>query len=502
MVSKAEESNITKSVEDEFNRAVKALTDNQEQILRSARKTNHFEDYKKKITKDTKDIKDLLKDTMDKAFSHIDQISKYSNIRLSNNVEFEDFCNHGYIGTIIQTFRDIVAAVKSIKVDESTIDEAYKAYTTYPEFLKLTNRLSQPTPQRGTRPITDVDSIGYFVANVQLVSSAYTPDDTSYRLKYRYKKNTGGYSRFETTSDIPKESSMIRLNNLVPGSTYEVFAQEGKGGAYGDMSEEPDIFTTSPLDPPTNFRVKNAGFVDMVLEWDPVEVPETAEFKVVYKVTFKNKSSNEAPRNVCTEDADVNFIKIDKLIPGFEYEMCIATGSNDQGLPFGQPSETIYEKTKPIDPPARINAEPYCDGILLTWEDKRSEISSDEVDVFYNVQIRPKEGGNPQDVEEDPTFMDLCRVFCPRYLCKGLENGVEYEFRVRSGVESVGIGIDPIPGKYISDKRKTATIATGHAESHTWCCCVCGGEFAGEKKKALPKKAKIGFVWYCTYVNK
>ena len=485
---------VTKALDDAVKRAEAALDNMLKKFQQLSRKNDA---YKKKAIDDTKMMKKYIADANTRALSHSDKVEK-KRIRMSKGVGFEDFCMNGYIGSIIQTINDITKAVNGLRPNANTIKDAHKAYSTSPVFLDLTSQLTQ-VPQRGEEPTVTTSTIGYFDAQVEIKYSADAAEDTTYRLKYRYKKNNGGYSNFETTGEISKDSGQGELKMLVPGSTYEVFAQVGKGGTYGDMSLTPAVFATNPLDPPSNFRIKNQGFVDLTLEWDSIDVPEGVGFGVVYRVSIKNKEANEAPREVDTQSANDTSIKIDKLIPGFEYEMCIATGAEGQNLPFGQPSEYISGRTKPIDPPVQIEAEPYCDGILLKWEDKRKEISSDEVNVFYNLQVRIKDDGNPEDEEDDPSFMEICKVFCPQYVCKGLEKGVDYEFRVRSGVESTDV--EPIPGKYVSDKRKSATTTVGQAGSHTWCCCVCGEELHAEKKKALPKKAKVGFVWYCTHVN-
>lgn len=486
---------VAKAIDEAAKRANTALDAMQKKFNQLSRKNDA---YKKKSTEDTKLMKKYITEARERALGHSDKV-EHKTIRMPQDVGFEDFCMNGYIGSIIQTINAFTTAVSGLRPTADTIKDVHKAYTTSPEFLELTSQLTQE-PQRGEKPSIMDGTIGYFNAQVEINYSGEVAEDTTYRLKYRYKKNNGGYSNFKTTGDISKDSGQGDLSLLVPGSAYEVFAQVSKGGIYGDMSLKPATFVTKPLDPPKNFRIKTQGFVDLTLEWDPIEVPAGTGFGVIYKVSIKNKESNEAPREVKTQSANDTEIRIDKLIPGFEYEMCIATGADGKELPFGQPSNNISGRTKPIDPPKSIEAEPYCDGILLTWEDKRKEISSDEVNVFYNLQARVKDDGNPDDEEDDPTFMEICKVFCPRYVCKGLEKGVEYEFRVRSGVESTGV--DPIPGKYVSDKRKQATSTVGQAGSHTWCCCVCGEELHAEKKKALPKRDKVGFVWYCTHVKK
>lgn len=483
---------ITKSIKEEAKKAHAALASKQKNLQQLTRGNEAF---KKRVIADTKLMDKLIEDATDRALKHSDKI-KNKKISLPKGVGFEDFCRNGYIGSIVQTIGEISVAVNAIRANANTIKDVYQVYTTDPKFLDFTNRLSQ-VPSRGDEPTIEDGTIKYFSATAEIKYDADAPDDTTYRFKYRYKKNAGGYSNFETSQEITKESGIGSLINLVPGSDYEVYTQVGKGGIYGDMSQTPAVFRTKPLDPPKNFRVKNAGFVDMTMQWDAIEVPTGIEFKVVYKVTVRK--AGEADRDFFTDNAEANSIKIDKLIPGFEYELCIATGANDKTQPFGQPSDFIVERTKPIDPPTEMKAEPYCDGVLLTWEDKRKEISSDEVSVYYNVQVRLYDESNPQDDEEDPSFMEICKVFCPHYVCSGLEKGVKYEFRVRSGVESDGV--DPIPGKYVSDRSGTATVAVGESDVHTWCCCVCGERLCGEKKKALPKKAKVGFIWYCGRVN-
>ena len=490
-----DESGEIRVVQESLNNEVENANAALDEVLEKLQQIFRRDDAHKKTVKEgTKKMKDLIKEVKNRAFDHIKDIESHS-VQLPKDVGLKDFCMNGYIGSIIQIIKAVTAAANDLRdKDVSSMVDLQNVYTTYPAFLDLNNQLRQ-TPPPGEEPIVNKGTIKYFTVGVEISFSENEFEDTTYRFKYRYKKNTGGYSDFETSEDISNNRGEVTLSNLVPGSEYEVFAQVGKSGVYGDISQTPATFCTKPLDPPKNLRLKKQGFVDLELKWDQIEM-ENVGFDVIYKIEIKRKDSNEKPRSEFTKSANDTSIKIDKLIPGVEYEIWISTGPTKKDSPFGQPSKPISEKTKPIDPPMEIHAEPYCDGILLTWEDKRKEISSDEVRVFYNLQVRVKDEANPEDEEEDPSFMDLCKIFCPQYICKGLEKDIEYEFRVRSGVEITGENF--VEGKYVSDKKKKATSTVGQAASHTWCCCVCGEELHSDKKK----EAKIGFVWYCANCKK
>lgn len=486
--------NLSKIIAERVENAKKALEKKLGDIQKVARGNDN---YKAKCKEDTDMMIELLEKAKDKMFKHVDMV-KAKKVAPSENVSVDQHCVEGYVGSVLSTISAIIEEVSLLKVNAGNIGNVYNAYTSQKPFPELTARLVRE-PIRGEMPMVNRGSVGYFDATVEVSYSGPMLDGITYRLKYRYKQK-GTYSSFEMTESIPKESGVARLERLVPGSEYEVFGQVGMGGLYGDMSMQPCCFKTKPLEPPKNFQVEKVGFVDMALKWDPIEVPPGIGFGILYKVTIKQTGSNERAREELTKSANDSTLKIEKLIPGVNYDLCIATGTENKDLPFGQPSESITKKTKPIDPPAEMRARQLCDSIVLEWEDKRKEISSDDVNVFYKVQYRLYEDGNPRDKEEDSSFIDIYEGFCPMFVCKGLEKDVKYEFRVRSGVRIISRELD-IDGHYLSADRKTATVAAAIAGTHAWACCVCREELHGEKKKALPKEAKIGFVWYCTRVT-